>query len=103
LAAGRHCHPQIVNERVTNAIKHAFHDGSGTIRIGLRRPEPDRAVITIEDDGASLPVDVIAGRRSGLGLKLVRRLAVQLGGNMDLEAAAKRFMISLSVSTTASH
>ncbi len=74
----------IVNELVSNALKHAFPDGrGGSILVRLQRAESDRVVLAVEDDGvglAELP-DLQGGRT--LGLNLTRLLAEQLGGTFE--------------------
>ena len=53
----------IVNELVTNALKHAFPDERpGNVKIRLAR-EQDEAVLIVEDDGVGLPSDVAVASR----------------------------------------
>ncbi|MDP1569452.1 MAG: PAS domain S-box protein [Vicinamibacterales bacterium] len=79
----------IVNELVTNALKHAFPSGTtGTVRVALA-PEPGPRgggplVLSVTDDGVGLPA--AAEPAPGLGLQLVRDLAVQLGGTLSMSA-----------------
>ncbi len=67
----------IVNELVTNSIKHAFpEDRDGTIAVRLRA-EDGRLRLEIADDGVGLA----EGRQaSGSGRRLVQSLAHQVGG-----------------------
>jgi len=92
----------IVNELITNAVKHAFGDGAGTVTVTLCRTGPDQAEISVADDGAPLPADALTAR-AGLGLKLVRGLANQLGGELAVETATKRFKVSFPLPAGASH
>lgn len=72
----------IVNELVTNALKHAFPDERpGNVKIRLAR-EQDEAVLIVEDDGVGLPS--VSPSRAGFGQKLVRSLAQQLGGALTI-------------------
>jgi two-component sensor histidine kinase len=72
----------IVNELVTNAVKYAFPDGrSGTIHVDLQELA-GRLCICIEDDGVGLSDQ--RARGTGLGHGLVRALAQQLGGELDI-------------------
>lgn len=74
----------IVSEVVSNALKHAFSDAQkGTIRITLRREGAGRAVVTVADDGVGFSPD---GARRGLGLRLVRAFAQQVGGEAGYRA-----------------
>jgi PAS domain S-box-containing protein len=46
----------VVNELVTNALKHAFPSGSGgTVRISLSRGKNGRIVLQVSDNGVGLP------------------------------------------------
>ena len=70
----------IINEIVTNAVKHAYADGrGGTLTVRTATAE-DGAVIEIGDDGAGFDPAV---QRDGLGKVLIRRLAKQVGGTVE--------------------
>ena len=67
----------IVNELVTNALKHAFPDARrGTILVSLTSRSP--VTLTVEDDGVGFP----ANPPGGLGSRLIRHLSRQLGANV---------------------
>lgn len=72
----------ILNELITNSIKHAFEDG-GIISI-KGSVENDNIVIDIKDDGKGLSQDFDLGRSQSLGLKLSKGLAKQLKGTLQL-------------------
>ena len=70
----------IVNELITNAIKHAFPDGrSGTVCVSLEEEDEHRLRLTVEDDG----IGFRQPRSSGTGQRLVTALAQQLGGRYE--------------------
>jgi len=71
------------NETVTNAYKHAFaNESAGAITVRLHRT-PERAlVLRIADSGVGADLAHAAG---GMGLKLIRSLAAQLHGTLELE------------------
>jgi two-component sensor histidine kinase len=79
----------IVNELVTNAVKHAFPDGrAGTIRVRLERAGT-RLCLCVDDDG--LPLGAGRGEEgTGLGLDLVRALAQQLDGRLEVAPTRTR-------------
>ena len=85
----------IVNELVTNAIKHAFPDGRhGHIRVGFENIG-GRARLAVEDDGVGL-----VGRAqgaTGMGQELVRGLAHQLGGDLEVQSSMSGTSFRLSV------
>jgi two-component sensor histidine kinase len=67
----------IINEVVTNSLKHAFkgRDG-GTMSLSLKRLGGTRHLMTIADDGPGWPAT--APNKASLGLKIVQGLAAQL-------------------------
>jgi len=78
----------IVNELVTNAIKHAFpEDETGTIVVRLRESRDDSATaitLTVEDDGVGMASDVAT---KGLGQTVVASLIRSMRATMTSEAA----------------
>jgi two-component sensor histidine kinase len=82
----------IVSELVSNAIKYAFPgERHGTVTVDLHRLEENRAELIVSDDGVPLPAII---ETPGLGLGLVRALAHQLGGELDIDVPAKRFVVT---------
>jgi len=80
----------IVNELVSNALKHAFPAGRiGEVRIELKESGPGEVQLTISDDGVGLPADFEAVRAKSLGLQLVSDLARQLGGRLRVGPGPK--------------
>ena len=78
----------ILNELISNALKHAFPDGrSGLIRIEAQSHDGsvDLAVI---DDGVGIPEDLDTRKRKSLGLEIVEILARQLRGTWELKREA---------------
>ena len=104
----------IINELVTNGLKHAFPDGRpGEIRISLqerrgtarRAPNeetdgqyekgtarraptiwPPTYELTVADDGVGLPAGFDAKNQKSLGLQLVTMLTKQLDGSLAIES-----------------
>jgi two-component sensor histidine kinase len=73
----------IVNELVSNALKHAFPDGrAGRLRIELQPFGDKQLVLVVGDDGVGLPPDLDCHRADSLGLQLVDDLTQQLHGNI---------------------
>jgi PAS domain S-box len=73
----------IINELVTNSLKHAFPDGNeaGIIEISLRK-EGELLTLKIADNGIGLPVTGKIENKKSLGLQLVSNLVNQLDGTM---------------------
>jgi PAS domain S-box-containing protein len=73
----------ILNELITNALKHAFPgDRCGSIRVALRRQKKE-AIIEVADDGKGLPAGFSTGAAKGLGMNLVRLLSDQISGGFE--------------------
>src|SRR5262249_13094568 len=69
----------LVNELVTNAIKHGLADPPDRhIQVPLGRVDDTKVVISVRDDGVGLPVDFDLGKSRGLGMRIVAGLANQL-------------------------
>jgi len=76
----------IVNELVTNAIKHAFPQGrEGCIRVGLVAGE-NQLLLSVEDDGVGFRGGM-KKRAAGMGQELVRGLVRQLEGHLEVKTA----------------
>jgi PAS domain S-box-containing protein len=74
----------IVNELVSNCIKHAFPDGTGNINVILVH-EGDEYILKVSDNGAGLPKDIDPFESNSLGLKLVNSLSIQLEGDLEVD------------------
>ena len=73
----------IINELVTNAVKHAF-DGvtRPRIEIDVRRAGADRIRITLQDNGSGFPPPLLEGHSDGFGVTIVRALVQQHKGTV---------------------
>jgi two-component sensor histidine kinase len=82
----------ILNELISNALKHAFPDGrSGLIRIEARIEAQSygrRVDLAVIDDGVGLPEDLASRKNKSLGLQIVEILAHQLRGTWELKREA---------------
>ncbi|MBK9032170.1 MAG: PAS domain S-box protein [Myxococcales bacterium] len=75
----------LVNELVTNALKHAFPDNRpGVITIRLARQAGDLVELEVSDDGVGLPPDLDPHQCQTLGLDLVFTIAQQLAAEVDV-------------------
>jgi PAS domain S-box-containing protein len=79
----------IINELVSNSIKHAFPKGAtGEITIAGRR-EGNTLVLSFKDTGIGIPADLDWRRyEQSLGLRLVMSLVEQLDGTIELDRSA---------------
>lgn len=77
----------IINECVVNSLKYAFpEDRGGRIMISLTHEESDHLLLCIADNGIGLPADFDMMEQNSLGLELVRGLAKQLKGRLNMES-----------------
>lgn len=90
----------ILNELVTNALKHAFPDGRrGTVRVSLRRSSAGEASLAVADDGVGLAADFAERPTRSLGLQLVSALVAQIDGRLEVSrAGGTRFCVSFPLS-----
>ncbi len=75
----------ILNELISNALKHAFPDGAGALRIELRMIDAGRVLLCVSDDGIGVSPDFDPARSTSLGMQLVVTLAEQLDGRLEIE------------------
>jgi PAS domain S-box-containing protein len=74
----------ILNELMSNAIKHAFPAGrGGTVHLAMRRHGDGACLLSVADDGAGLPPGLDPATPGSLGLRLIRTLARQLDGQIE--------------------
>jgi PAS domain S-box-containing protein len=79
----------VINELVSNALKHAFSPGTGgLISIEMKKDKEKRYHLTVHDNGSGFPDEVDYRNVSSLGLQLVNTLVEQLGGKIVLEKKA---------------
>ncbi len=80
----------LINELVTNAVKHAYPDGPGAIHVSTNEVG-GRLHVDVSDEGIGLPDGFdIDQPRASLGFKVIRRLVRQLEGNLITATNAPR-------------
>jgi len=85
----------IVNELVTNAIKHAFPNSrSGRIRVAFEVLK-DELRLCVEDDGIGFRP--LMRKNNGMGQDLVAGLAGQLAGHLEVASTSSGSSFRLSV------
>ncbi len=76
----------ILNELITNALKHAFPDGQqGRIRISIAQPDADHLQLAVIDNGVGLPAGIDVRHCRTMGLQLVNTLAGQLAAQLEVK------------------
>ncbi len=78
----------ILNELITNALKHAFPQGRhGTVRVELGQIN-GRVRMAVKDDGVGLPSDQDIRHAETMGMQLVSMLAEQLRARLEIKGSA---------------
>ncbi len=76
----------IINELISNSIKHAFKDrNEGNIIVRLSNEGEDYQII-VEDNGIGFPVDIDIENSDSLGLQLVTSLTTQMSGKLEINS-----------------
>ena len=85
------CAGLLVNELISNALKHGFPNGRGgevVVELQAVNPTPPPANgqwrLCVRDNGVGLPADFASRRLHSLGLQLVDDLSRQLGGTLGI-------------------
>jgi two-component sensor histidine kinase len=88
----------IINELVSNSLKHAFPDGrEGQVLVQLGLDSDGVYTLIISDDGVGLPESLDFRNTKSLGLRLVNTLVDQLGGTIELDrSGGTAFMITFT-------
>ncbi|HWX55771.1 MAG TPA: histidine kinase dimerization/phosphoacceptor domain -containing protein [Verrucomicrobiae bacterium] len=75
----------ILNELITNALKHGFpNDRRGIVRVELRRAGQDQLRLSVEDNGVGMAPGLETGQSGSLGMHLISALAEQLGAEFEM-------------------
>ncbi len=75
----------VVADLVSNCLEHAFVGRTdGAIRVEARMEAGNRVELSVSDNGTGLPPGVDAAQVPSLGLRLVRLLTQQLGGDFTM-------------------
>lgn len=75
----------LINELVSNSLKHAFPKGrQGEIYIGFLLEKDERCILTIADNGIGFPQGLDFRRTKTLGFQLINTIVSQLEGSIEL-------------------
>jgi PAS domain S-box-containing protein len=76
----------IVNELVSNALKHGFPDNRpGKVLVEISQDADQVVELSISDNGQGIPPDMNLAKSESLGLQLVHLLTRQLHGVLDVQ------------------
>ena len=83
----------IINELISNTLKHAFPQGKGKIYLELTKKDNEKYRLIVRDDGEAFPENFKLDETDTLGMKLISNLVNQLDGNITLDMDNKEFII----------
>jgi two-component sensor histidine kinase/CheY-like chemotaxis protein len=74
----------ILNELVTNAVKHGFPEGGGgEVLVEVHEQADGGVMLRVKDNGVGLPAGLDWKQSKSLGLRIASTLTAQLGGNLE--------------------
>jgi PAS domain S-box-containing protein len=76
----------ILNELITNALKHAYPSGDGVVVISISS-DGDAVCLQVSDQGVGLPAGFNCHTTDSLGMKIVCSLTGQLNGQLEVGTA----------------
>jgi two-component sensor histidine kinase len=74
----------ILNEAITNCIKHAFDKDGGDIFVKAQLSDQETIELSITDNGRGLPGNFNLAETSSLGMEMMKVLSKQLGGSFEI-------------------
>jgi two-component system sensor kinase len=83
----------IINELISNTLKHAFPRGKGNIYLELTVKDNGKYKLTLHDNGEPFPDNFKLDDSKTLGMNLISNLVNQLDGEMTLDKTNKEFKI----------
>ena len=85
----------IVNELVSNALKHAFPDGAdGELRLAMNTRD-DECILSVKDNGIGFPADLDIYDTETLGMIIVSSLVKQIKGQVEtISKGGTEFLIT---------
>jgi len=87
----------ILNEAITNAIKHAFgNKKDGTVHVTFRENGDDTVSLEISDDGSGFPVEFNIHKSRSLGMNLIKGLSGQLDGAFGIRRTNERTFLLIT-------
>jgi len=76
----------MLNELFTNSLKHAFVGReTGAVTVSLQNGGRGKVVLSVQDDGIGLPLEMDIKNARSLGLRLVQMLARQLRASVEAQ------------------
>lgn len=86
----------LINELVTNSVKHAFNKEHPSPEIHVQFKKRDSGMlIEVRDNGIGIDMDAVQAQKNSLGFSLIQTLSRQLNGELKIDSSKKgsRFII----------
>lgn len=84
----------MINELITNAIKHAFPEGkAGTVWVRLKHELDGTLVLSVADNGGGRP----RNNHRGTGLELIASMLQRYHGRMDMEGGETGLQVTIHI------
>jgi len=79
----------IINELITNALKHAFPEGrEGEVFVRMRPSDGDGYELAVKDNGVGMPEGFDLRQKGSLGFQIVSDLVKQIDGSIEIRRDA---------------
>lgn len=76
----------LLNELVTNSLKHAFRGNrGGRVSVKLHNLDDESLELSVSDDGLGIPEEIELETARTMGLNLIQTLTKQLNGKLELD------------------
>lgn len=80
----------IINELISNSIKHAFPDGrDGEIHISFKKISTESYCLILSDNGIGIPKNIDRDNLKSLGMMLINTLTKQINGELYIDSTKK--------------
>ncbi|MDQ7817277.1 MAG: PAS domain S-box protein [Melioribacteraceae bacterium] len=80
----------IINELISNSIKHAFPDGrDGEILISFKKISTESFCLILRDNGIGIPNNIDFSSLKSLGMMLINTLTKQINGELYIDSTEK--------------
>lgn len=88
----------IVNELVSNGLRHAYPDGNGgDVTVRMTAGPSGALRLEVSDDGVGLPEGLDPADAASVGMSLIRQLARQVGGRVEFDRTGPGTDVRLTV------
>jgi PAS domain S-box-containing protein len=89
----------IINELVTNSIKHAFQQGvQGEVIIDMKYNDESKFILSVKDNGIGLPDNISVEAPRTLGITLIQSLTRQIDAKLEtMKNKGTEFKITFSI------